>query len=289
MKQSFAEYDSCAGPAQLYIILQDVPDQDLATRLRGLAGCSGVEVAGDGLLAAQADSSVDMDDFLRRAAHLIADAGAEIIESRLSSSVYENCGPVVISSMFSALAPGASYDKHRPGHHYISLESGTSFGSGQHPSTRLAVQALQTTAELYESFPQRVLDIGCGSGILSLVCAKLGAEYVLGIDISPPALMVARRNVILNDEDDTITIDDLPLSEINQQFNLLVANISPFVLQGLIPELPHLLYPDGQLVLAGMRKAQLSDIRRAMNRVGLRGRERIYEDGQWVGMLKEIG
>ena len=293
MKCSFVEYDSSAGPVQLHIIVRDACEQNLINRLRVLADCAGVDEVGDGLVAVRADYEADMDDFLRRVSRLITANGAEIVESRLCSTAYES-GPVAISKRFIALAPGMSDEKNSglpapmtrvmP----LYLESGTSFGSGQHPSTRLAVEALEHVGVLENSFPRRVLDIGCGSGILSLVCAKLGARRVMGLDIDPAALVAARHNVRLNGEDNNIIIADSPLADIKMQFDLLVANISPFVLLGLISELPRFLSPNGIIVLAGMRKAQLGDIRRILQREGLSRNEQIYTDGQWVGMLNQL-
>jgi protein-L-isoaspartate O-methyltransferase len=289
MKLSFAEYDSSTGPAQLHIIVRGVCDQSLADRLGDLADCAGVDSLGEGILAVRADYDVDMDDFLRRASRLINEGGAEIVESRLSATAYQS-GPVAISSPnhsgrsanFFVLAPGMSVaDDATP----LYMESGTAFGSGQHPSTKLAVAALEDLVTPDGSFPCRALDIGCGSGILSLVCAKLGAEHVMGLDINPEALAAARHNAQLNGEDDKIIIADSPLSEINQHVDLVVANISPFVLLGLIPDFAHLLSPNGFLVLAGMRQAQLGDIRRVLTDNGLTGSEKKYESGQWAGLL----
>ncbi len=293
MKRSFAEYDSSAGPVQLHIIVRDACEQNLGNRLGGLADCAGIDVVGDGLLVVRADYDADMDDFLRRASRLITENGAEIVESRLCPTVYES-GPVAISKRFIVLAPGTSSDNFSGSHSPMTrviplyLESGTSFGSGQHPSTRLAVEALEHAGALGDSFPRRVLDIGCGSGILSLVCAKLGAEHVMGLDINPAALAAARHNARLNGEDNTIIIADSPLADIKLQFDLLVANISPFVLLGLIPALPHLLSPNGIIVLAGMRQAQLGDIRRILQKEGLFHNEQIYKYGQWVGILNQL-
>ena len=280
----FTEYGSGSGEVQLYVIIWAAADDDLQERLLDLTGCTGVDLLGDGMLAIRAAPLEDTDDFLRRTAELVDESGAWIVESRLCPSTGGGYEPVEISDKFTVLAVGVDCAL-KPAHNYLFLEPGTAFGSGRHPSTRLAVQALQELTDQGDFSMARVLDIGCGSGILSLVCARLGASSVLGLDISLEAVALARKNVILNGGDDKIEIDDSSLQEIDQRFDILVANISPFILLGVvIPNLPRLLAPNGQIVLAGMRLAQLGGLRQALSAVGLRGREKIYEEGLWRGL-----
>ncbi len=285
MTISFAEYSDKAGSVKLHIILRDIKSQVLNERLANIKGCEAMEAIGDDMLALRAGSSVNVDEFLGQVAKLAADFNAEIIESRLCASGRKDSSSIVISDTFSVLAPDDVVEQ-RPGHHAIYLEPGISFGSGSHPSTRLAVRSLEEIAT-FGKFPQNVLDIGCGSAILAIICAKLGAKQVLGIDINPVALLVAGRNVRLNNEEEKIIISDTPLVDINQKFDLIVANISPFVLLDMIPDLARLLASNAQIVLAGMRKAQLSDLRCSLAKAGLAGNEKNFTEGQWVGMLME--
>jgi len=113
---------------------------------------------------------------------------------------------------------------------------------------------------------------------------------VLGLDISPEAVAAARKNILLIEEKEKVAIEDWPLSKIDQRFDILVANISPFILQGqVVPFLPRLLAPHGHIVLAGMREAQLGGLRRSLREVGLQGREQFYEEGLWRGLWLDTG
>ena len=86
----------------------------------------------------------------------------------------------------------------------ITLDPGMAFGTGHHPTTRMCLELLETHIQPGD----RVLDLGCGSGILSIAAAKLGASDVFGLEIDPIAASVAERNVRENGVQDTVTTDE---------------------------------------------------------------------------------
>ncbi|MFN9708023.1 MAG: 50S ribosomal protein L11 methyltransferase [Burkholderiales bacterium] len=135
--------------------------------------------------------------------------------------------------------------------HVIRLDPGLAFGTGTHPTTRMCLRWLAQQAHPEQPWPS-VLDYGCGSGILAIGAALLGAQNVMAVDIDPAALISCRSNAQANA---VRLIVGLP--EIAQgPFNVVLANILATPLQLLAPVLCNLVQPGGSLVLAGILKRQ---------------------------------
>ncbi len=188
---SLAEYDPAAVRQQLHALLkvEGAAIAELSGRLR--RACPGLVLSHDsaqGLLLVAFPEEGERAVFLRLLVEALdvysgAPAGTapELLETRLVA-VTEGNGLLLppFSRYFSLLSDS---DGIVPGEPSLLLEHGTSFGSGRHPSTRLAMAALDRLAGGEAAFPDRVLDVGCGSGILALACGLLGAREVLGVDI----------------------------------------------------------------------------------------------------------
>lgn len=159
------------------------------------------------------------------------------------------------------------------------LEYGTIFGSGQHPSTRLTVRALEGIA-LEGGFPEQVLDVGCGSGILTFISSRLGAERVLGLDICEKSIEVAQKNMVYNQMEDKVRFFCGVLADVPGRFDLIVANISPSVLFELIDLFPHRLSPKGKVVLSGLHSGQTESIISQMVKVSCE-HQNSYSEGSW--------
>ncbi len=136
----------------------------------------------------------------------------------------------------------------------ITLDPGMAFGTGTHPTTALCLQWLATTTVT----ERRVLDYGCGSGILAIAAAKLGAREVAAIDIDPQACAVARENAVRNAC--PLLAVGLP-SELRQgQFDVLVANLLLTPVLALADEFAARLGPGGQLGLSGLMLDQIERV-----------------------------
>ncbi|ABA90315.1 ribosomal protein L11 methyltransferase [Syntrophotalea carbinolica DSM 2380] len=133
----------------------------------------------------------------------------------------------------------------------LTLDPGMAFGTGSHATTRLCLEAL---AELYETppGPQRVLDVGTGSGILAVAAALLGAGQVLGCDIDETACQVALDNARQNGVIEQIAVTLDPLETLGGDFDVVLANILAEENARLAPELVHRLAPGGVLILSGI-------------------------------------
>jgi ribosomal protein L11 methyltransferase len=136
-----------------------------------------------------------------------------------------------------------------PGAINLVLDPGLAFGTGSHPTTFLCLQWLTETLGGGET----VLDYGCGSGILGIAAAKLGAASVLGVDIDDNALIAARDNAANND----VTLDLRHSREaLEERFDIVVANILTNPLCVLAPLLVGRLAPGGRIALSGVLAAQ---------------------------------
>ena len=133
------------------------------------------------------------------------------------------------------------------------LDPGMAFGTGSHPTTRLCLEWLCEHMHTGSS----LLDYGCGSGILAIAAAKLGAGKVLGVDIDDQALTAARANASNN----AVTLDLQHSREtLTTQFDIVVANILTNPLCVLAPLLAARLQPGGRLVLAGVLTSQTEQV-----------------------------
>lgn len=137
----------------------------------------------------------------------------------------------------------------RPEDVVIEIDPGMAFGTGTHGTTRLCLEAVAAICET--EVPQRVLDVGTGSGILAIAAAAFGAKRVLACDIDPEACAIALENAELNGVDN-ITFTIAPLEELEEGFDLILANILAEENIRLAPELVKRLAPGGALVLSGI-------------------------------------
>lgn len=142
----------------------------------------------------------------------------------------------------------------------IEIDPGMAFGTGLHDSTQLALQLIERSfAERTSGTPQKILDVGTGTGILGMACALLGAKNVLAIDNDPDAVVAARENVEQNNLPHAMTVESTDLYNIEGPFDLIVANITQDVLTGMASQLISLLAQSGRLVLAGILKGEQAD------------------------------
>lgn len=135
----------------------------------------------------------------------------------------------------------------------ITLDPGVAFGTGSHPTTRLCLAWLEENIQGGES----VLDYGCGSGILAIAAAKLGASDVVGIDIDAQAVIAARNNAALNG---VAARFDLPQRASPFSAHITLANILARPLQLLAPLLAKFTFPHGRIAISGILNSQAQEV-----------------------------
>jgi ribosomal protein L11 methyltransferase len=168
----------------------------------------------------------------------------------------------------------------------LRLDPGMAFGTGMHPTTQLCLETLEDLAATGSD----VIDLGCGSGILAIAAAKLGAGRVLGVDIDPQAVRTARENILLNGVESTVQIRAGSLAELLKEERsapLVVANILAVVLREMLAAgLARTVRPGGRLVLSGILEEQSAAVEAAIREAGMRVEEkRVRQD--WVALITQ--
>jgi ribosomal protein L11 methyltransferase len=148
---------------------------------------------------------------------------------------------------------GPSWHQPPPGRYAVRLDPGLAFGTGTHPTTRLVLHFL----ERHIVGGERVLDYGCGSGILAIAAAKLGAGQVDGVDIDPQAVETATANASANGVELRAALPaDLPATF----YDIVVSNILAQPLIALAPLLAGCTTAHGRIALAGILESQAADV-----------------------------
>jgi ribosomal protein L11 methyltransferase len=143
----------------------------------------------------------------------------------------------------------------------IDIDPGMAFGTGQHPSTRMCLEAIEDIILKDRNIKKwRVLDVGTGTGILGISCAKLGAERVICVDIDKKAAEIARENAMINHVEDRVVIINRDVTTIHEPFDLIVANLTAKILMRLRTHLMSLIENNGYLVISGIIDQNKSDI-----------------------------
>ncbi len=170
----------------------------------------------------------------------------------------------------------------------IFIDPGQAFGTGTHPSTRLCLAALEEHLLPGDA----VFDLGCGSGILSIAAARLGATRVQAFDIDPLAVSATKENLARNRIENVITARQGSLSDLlavceeaSDCADVLLANILASVLEDLIKAgLAEAVKPDGKLILSGVLNDQAQGLRQCAEEAGL-GLLQVIKEADWQALV----
>ena len=143
----------------------------------------------------------------------------------------------------------------------VELQQGASFGTGDHPSTRLAIRGLEHVLSdenfFVENTDSSALDIGTGSGVLAIVAVSLGVKRAVGIDIEPCARAEAKENITLNHLENQIRINDWNAERIDKKFSLIMANLRYPTLKRLSSRLMEITGKNGSVVVSGIKTEEI--------------------------------
>lgn len=174
----------------------------------------------------------------------------------------------------------------------IEIDPGISFGTGKHETTQLCIR--QLIKYIKDGHP-KVLDVGCGSGILSIVALKLGASEVVGTDLDADCMISTHENMKVNHLDEKLgtfyvgnLIDDVDLQKQvgTEEYDIVVANILADVIIPMAPVIPDRLRKGGYFITSGIIDFKEDEVRDAVEKTGLKVIE-INHQGEWVNITAQ--
>lgn len=171
-----------------------------------------------------------------------------------------------------------------PGETIVLMDPGMAFGTGTHETTRLCAGFV----EKHTTDGCTVLDVGCGSGILAIAAAKLGAGKCFACDIDPVAVRVAKENTELNSTPNVeCAVSDLlrQTPKIDGGYHVVVANIVADVVMRLAPDVGEFLAPDGVFIVSGIIAERAEEVQSALDKAGYKVDEERYENGWYAAVM----
>ena len=196
-----------------------------------------------------------------------------LAETDLEESWKDNYPPQPVGNRLMVL-PCWLEESQAQGRLPVILDPGLTFGTGAHPSTQMVMEFMEET----DLSGKNCLDLGSGSGILSITALRLGAKTATGVDIDPKAENIARENAAYNGFGSpeftaltgNVTADKKLMTRLCQDtYQLVLLNIVADVIIGLAPILPRFLREDTVLLLSGILDTRLADVLAALEKAGL--------------------
>ena len=169
------------------------------------------------------------------------------VDETVADTWREHAMPVYIETDLVICPAWVPFDPEA-GVRVLRIEPGSTFGLGDHPTTMLSMSAIH--AVMFDG--ARVLDVGCGSGVLSVGGCVLGASHATAIDIAPASLDVTRSNAEANGVADRVDVSNTALADVDGQFDIVVANILAPVLIDLADDLRRVVASRGVLIISGV-------------------------------------
>ena len=158
----------------------------------------------------------------------------------------------------------------------VELDPGMAFGTGDHETTRMCMKAL----EKHVKADSTVFDVGCGSGILAISAAKLGAKLAVGVDLDPVAVESAKENVTFNNVDNIEILYGNLVEVIEGKADIVVANILAEIICILTEDVKRVLKQDGYFITSGIIHDRVEMVRRKLENSGFEVLE-INTEGEW--------
>lgn len=163
----------------------------------------------------------------------------------------------------------------------IELDPGMAFGTGTHETTRMCSALI----EKYLKTGDKIIDVGCGTGILSIIASKLGASRVTAVDIDEVAVKVTKENCAINKVDDNVFAFKGVLEDIEKEkADIIIANIIADIIIGISESIPSYLKKDGVFITSGIIKERKQEVLDQYLKKGFKCEE-IIELGEWVAIV----
>jgi ribosomal protein L11 methyltransferase len=213
----------------------------------------------------------------------IGDLRTRIVHEEDWAEAWKAYFPVLRIGRRLVIRPTWRRHRREPDDVVLALDPGMAFGTGLHPTTRLCLAALEDLADRGDVEGARVLDVGCGSGILAIAALKLGATDAYGVDTDPIAIESTLANARRNRSTRRIRARVGSLPSEQPPYDVVLANLIAGVLVPLAPALRDELRPGGTLLASGIFIDREGEVAAAFEAAGLAIRGRSAE-GEWVAL-----
>ncbi|CAN7315463.1 50S ribosomal protein L11 methyltransferase [Rossellomorea sp. LjRoot5] len=206
---------------------------------------------------------------------------SEVNEEEWATAWKKYYHPVKISDKFTIVPTWEDYTPVHSDELIIELDPGMAFGTGTHPTTVMCIQALERIVKEHDS----VIDVGTGSGVLSIASALLAADQVRAYDLDEVAVRSARLNVKLNKVQETVSVDaNNLLNGVTGQADVIVANILAEIILRFTEDAYELVKPGGYFITSGIIQPKKQEVRDSLEAAGFHIEEiMVMED--WVAII----
>ncbi len=209
------------------------------------------------------------------------DVQENVLIERNWNEEWENSREVIRVSDRIVIRPSFKEYNAKENEKVIILDPKMSFGTGEHPTTKICIQLI----EKYLIKGHKVLDAGCGTAILSIVAAKLGADKVIGFDIDEWSFENAIENIKINDAEKIVEVRKCSIENIEEKnFDLIVANIQKNVLIQIAPFIKLRIKPEGILILSGLIEIDIDEIRATYSSLKF-SEINLLQIDEWFGLV----
>lgn len=206
---------------------------------------------------------------------------SEVNEEEWATAWKKYYHPVKISERFTIVPTWEEYTPVSSDELIIELDPGMAFGTGTHPTTVMCIQALERTVREGD----RVVDVGTGTGVLSIASAMLGANSVLALDLDEVAVKSAKINSKLNKTHEVVTVAQNNLLDgVDQQADVVVANILAEVIVRFTDDVARVVKKDGYFISSGIILQKKDEVRAAIEGSGFEIIETIQME-DWIAMI----
>lgn len=206
---------------------------------------------------------------------------SEVNEEEWATAWKKYYNPVKISSKFTIVPTWEQYEPVNSDELIIELDPGMAFGTGTHPTTVMCIQALERTVKQND----HVIDVGTGSGVLSIAAALLGAGKVTALDLDEVAVQSAKLNIKLNKVQDIVSVskNDL-LNGVDSQADVVVANILAEVIMRFTDDVATAVKKDGYFIASGIIQPKKNEVKEAIIQSGFIIEETIVME-DWIAFI----
>ncbi|MGG3494310.1 50S ribosomal protein L11 methyltransferase [Peribacillus simplex] len=206
---------------------------------------------------------------------------SEVNEEEWATAWKKYYNPVKISERFTIVPTWEDYTPVSSDELIIELDPGMAFGTGTHPTTVMCIQALERTVRPGDL----VVDVGTGSGVLSIAAALLDAERIQSLDLDEVAVQSAIQNVELNNVQNKVSVSQGNLLDgVNEQADVVVANILAEVIMRFTDDVAKVVKPGGYFIASGIIQPKKQDVKDAILGSGFTIEETILME-DWVAII----